>query len=68
MFLWREKERDQDEDPEGEIINLRLAKHRNGPTGEHQALLPQAPDALRLLCGRGSVRHEWRQLRWGRRA
>ncbi|MDP8905026.1 MAG: replicative DNA helicase [Chloroflexota bacterium] len=34
MFLWREKERDQDEDPEGEIINLRLAKHRNGPTGE----------------------------------
>ena len=21
-------------DPEGEIINLRLAKHRNGPTGE----------------------------------
>jgi replicative DNA helicase len=34
MFLWREKERDQDEDPEGEVINLRLAKHRNGPTGE----------------------------------
>ena len=35
MFLWREKERGgEDEDPEGEIINLRLAKHRNGPTGE----------------------------------
>ncbi len=36
MFLWREKERggEQEEDPEGEIINLRLAKHRNGPTGE----------------------------------
>ncbi|MEP7378282.1 MAG: replicative DNA helicase [Chloroflexota bacterium] len=35
MFLWREKERGgEDDDPDGEIINLRLAKHRNGPTGE----------------------------------
>lgn len=37
MFLWREKERNangEEEDPEGEVINLRLAKHRNGPTGE----------------------------------
>ena len=37
MFLWREKERGaggEEEDPEGEVINLRLAKHRNGPTGE----------------------------------
>ena len=35
MFLWREKERgSEDNDSEGEIINLKLAKHRNGPTGE----------------------------------
>jgi replicative DNA helicase len=35
MFLWREKERGgEDEDPDGEVINLRLAKHRNGPTGD----------------------------------
>ena len=35
MFLWREKERTaEDNDSEGEIINLKLAKHRNGPTGE----------------------------------
>ncbi|HSH21832.1 MAG TPA: replicative DNA helicase [Candidatus Caenarcaniphilales bacterium] len=37
MFLWREKERSGEEtgaDSEGEVINLRLAKHRNGPTGE----------------------------------
>ena len=35
MFLWREKERgDEDNDAEGEVVNLRLAKHRNGPTGE----------------------------------
>ena len=34
MFLWREKERTLEEgDQEGEIINLKLAKHRNGPTG-----------------------------------
>ena len=35
LFLWREKEKAGDEgDTDGEIINLRLAKHRNGPTGE----------------------------------
>jgi replicative DNA helicase len=34
MFLWREKERGQ-EDADGDVeeINLHLAKHRNGPTG-----------------------------------
>jgi replicative DNA helicase len=37
MFLWREKERGQeDQDSDGEVINLKLAKHRNGPTGEVQ--------------------------------
>ena len=36
-FLWRDKERGADDaDQDGEIINLRLAKHRNGPTGEVQ--------------------------------
>ncbi len=35
MFLWREKERSADDhEQDGEVINLRLAKHRNGPTGE----------------------------------
>jgi replicative DNA helicase len=37
MFLWREKERGSEDaaaDAEGEVINMRLAKHRNGPTGE----------------------------------
>jgi replicative DNA helicase len=35
MFLWREKDKPgEDESADGEIINLRLAKHRNGPTGE----------------------------------
>src|SRR5688572_7397499 len=37
MFLWREKERGaDDQDLDGEVINLQLAKHRNGPTGRVQ--------------------------------
>lgn len=35
MFLWRDRERGTDDhEHDGEVINLRLAKHRNGPTGE----------------------------------
>jgi replicative DNA helicase len=34
MFLWRDKERSQDDEvTDVEEINLHLAKHRNGPTG-----------------------------------
>ena len=63
MFLWREKERGgEDEDPEGEVINLRLAKHRNGPTGETKLYFRKTPDALRLVRGRGRVRGQLRQL------
>jgi replicative DNA helicase len=38
MFLWRDKERSgpEDQEADGEVINLKLAKHRNGPTGEIQ--------------------------------
>jgi len=36
LFLWREKEKQDDADADGEVVNLRLAKHRNGPTGELQ--------------------------------
>jgi replicative DNA helicase len=35
LMLWREKERGaDDQDTDGEVIKLKLAKHRNGPTGE----------------------------------
>ena len=35
MFLWREKERgSDDQSTDGEVVKLKLAKHRNGPTGE----------------------------------
>ncbi len=37
LFLYREKDRGaEDQDADGEIINLKLAKHRNGPTGDLQ--------------------------------
>jgi len=35
VFLWREKERGQeDQSADGEVVKLKLSKHRNGPTGE----------------------------------
>lgn len=35
MFLWRERERTaEDQHADGEVVNLKLAKHRNGPTGD----------------------------------
>ncbi len=35
VFLWREKDRAaEDQDADGEVINVHLAKHRNGPTGQ----------------------------------
>ena len=35
LFLWRDKDRAADEtDADGEEVRLKLAKHRNGPTGE----------------------------------
>jgi replicative DNA helicase len=35
LFLWRERDKPgEDESADGDVVNLRLAKHRNGPTGE----------------------------------
>ncbi len=35
MFLYREKDRSSDDQQaEGEVVKLKLSKHRNGPTGE----------------------------------
>jgi replicative DNA helicase len=43
MFLWRDKERTaEDQEADGEVINLKLAKHRNGPTGEVQLWFKKA--------------------------
>ena len=43
MFLWREKERSgEDQSADGEVVKLKLAKHRNGPTGEIDLWFRQA--------------------------
>jgi replicative DNA helicase len=34
LFLWRDKDRADDQETDGEVIHLKLAKHRNGPTGK----------------------------------
>ena len=37
LFLYREKDKPgEEQDADGEVINLKLAKHRNGPTGDIQ--------------------------------
>ena len=50
MFLWRDKERgSEDSETDGEVIKLKLAKHRNGPTGEVDLWFKKQPDPLRQL-------------------
>ena len=51
MFLWREKERRDEHDSEGEIINLRLAKHRNGPTGQTKLWFRKRQTRFELYAG-----------------
>ncbi len=34
LFLWRDKDKADDQETDGEVIHLKLAKHRNGPTGK----------------------------------
>jgi replicative DNA helicase len=35
IFLWRDKDKGADDgEADGEVINVKLAKHRNGPTGD----------------------------------
>ena len=53
MFLWRDKERGaDDEEQEGEVINLKLAKHRNGPTGEVQLWFKKRQTRFVAYAGR----------------
>ena len=57
MFLWREKERGaEDEDAEGEVIKLQARQAPQRPTGEIEALVQEAPDALRQLRGLRALR------------
>jgi replicative DNA helicase len=53
VFLWREKEaKSGDEDTsDGEVINVKLAKHRNGPTGEIQLWFRKSQTRFQSYAG-----------------
>jgi replicative DNA helicase len=51
MFLWREKERRDEPESDGEVINLRLAKHRNGPTGQTKLWFRKRQTRFELYAG-----------------
>ena len=52
LFLWREKERAAEEEgSDGELINLKLAKHRNGPTGDVQLWFKKSQTRFHTYAG-----------------
>src|SRR3954464_4327360 len=52
MFLYREKEKTGEEaDLDGEVINVKLAKHRNGPTGDIQLWFRKSQTRFQSYAG-----------------
>ena len=52
LFLYREKERaPEDSDVDGEVINCKLAKHRNGPTGDIQLWFRKSQTRFQSYAG-----------------
>jgi replicative DNA helicase len=52
VFLWREKEKAGEEtDIDGEVINIKLAKHRNGPTGDIQLWFRKSQTRFQSYAG-----------------
>src|SRR6266566_5963786 len=52
VFLWREKEKaGEDADIDGEVINAKLAKHRNGPTGDIQLWFRKSQTRFQSYAG-----------------
>jgi replicative DNA helicase len=52
VFLWREKEKaGEDVDVDGEVLNVKLAKHRNGPTGEIQLWFRKSQTRFQSYAG-----------------
>jgi len=52
VFLWREKEKSgEDVDVDGEVVNVKLAKHRNGPTGEIQLWFRKSQTRFQSYAG-----------------
>ena len=57
VFLWREKERGRrGADTDGEVINVKLAKHRNGPTGDIQLWFRKRQTRFQSLCRASATR------------
>ncbi len=52
VFLWREKEKAGEEEAgDGEVVNVKLAKHRNGPTGEIQLWFRKSQTRFQSYAG-----------------
>ena len=54
LLLYREKEKAPGEetgDLDGEVINLKLAKHRNGPTGDIQLWFRKSQTRFQSYAG-----------------
>jgi len=53
VFLWREKEKaaGETEDLDGEVLNVKLAKHRNGPTGDIQLWFKKSQTRFQSYAG-----------------
>jgi replicative DNA helicase len=52
VFLWREKEKaGEEESADGEVINVKLAKHRNGPTGDIQLWFRKSQTRFQSYAG-----------------
>jgi replicative DNA helicase len=50
IFLWRDKDQPTEE-TDGEVINVGLAKHRNGPTGEIQLWFRKSQTRFQSYAG-----------------
>jgi len=53
VFLYREKDKPpgEDEQADGEVINVKLAKHRNGPTGDIQLWFRKSQTRFQSYAG-----------------
>ena len=52
VVLWREKEKGPDDgEVDGEVVNVKLAKHRNGPTGEIQLWFRKSQTRFQSYAG-----------------
>jgi replicative DNA helicase len=52
IFLWRDKDKAGDDaEADGEVMNIKLAKHRNGPTGDIQLWFKKSQTRFQSYAG-----------------